>query len=285
MKFFAFATVLALSTTAFAASNSSVNDLQYLPNAKVIFGATALNAIKFSSRDFNGTSTDHTTSNGTLVSQNIGFSLMDNFSLSADLTYQNTKSEINGSNQSKSTGLGDVVLNGRFRVLDSENRLDILGRLAVSPGKHEYDSSGDSNAYSGGHELSVGADYGVKKGTYQWSLSALLNHYFETTTKDKQNDTTYKDDAHNGLSLGANLLTQISESTFIKNFAAVEFTQEYDDDDNTTSAGSTNYNLGAEFQHLLNKDLYLKAGFNSYIGGSGYNYIVMLYNVGANYQF
>jgi hypothetical protein len=51
--------------------------------------------------------------------------------MSADLTYQNTKSEINGSNQSKSTGLGDVVFNGRFRVLDSENRLDTLGRLAV----------------------------------------------------------------------------------------------------------------------------------------------------------
>jgi hypothetical protein len=285
MKFFAFAAVLALSTTAFSASNSSVNDLQYLPNAKVVFGATALNAIKFSSRDFNGTSTDHSTSSGTVVTQNIGFALMDNFSLSADLAYQNSKSEVNGSNESKTTGLGDVVFNGRFRVLDSENRLDILGKLAVSPGDNEIDSSGDSNAYSGGHELSVGAEYGIKQGTYQWSLSALLNHAFEATSKDKENDTKYKDEAHNGLNLGANLLTQISESNYIKNFAGVEFTEEYEDDDNSTYSGSTNYNLGAEFQHVMNKDLYLKAGFNSFIGGSGYNFIVMFYTVGANYQF
>jgi hypothetical protein len=98
---------------------------------------------------------------------------MDNFSLSADLAYQNSKSEVNGSNESKITGLGDVVFNGRFRVLDSENRLDILGKLAVGPGDNEIDSSLDSNAYSGGHELSVGAEYGARTASHQWSLTAL----------------------------------------------------------------------------------------------------------------
>lgn len=285
MKFLALATTLALSTSVFAASNSSINDLQYLPDAGTVFGTTTFNYLKFSSRDFNGTATDHSTSSGSLVTQNIGYSVMNNFSVSADLVYSNSKSEVNGANESKTTGFGDVAINGKYRVIDAEKRLDIVAKLSVSPGDAEVDSDGDSNGYSGGHALGLGADYGTKKGPYQWSVTAFLNHSFEATTDDKEVDKKFKNDAHNALSLGANLLTQLSESCYIKNFAGIEFTEEYDDNNNGTTTGSTNYTLGSEFQHLVSKDLVVKAGVNTYIGGSGYNFVVLLYSLGASYQF
>lgn len=285
MKLLGLATALALSTSVFAASNSSINDLQFLPDAGTVFGTTAFNYLKFSSRDFNGTSTDHSTSSGSVVTQNIGYSVMNNFSVSADLNYSNTKSEVNGAESSKTTGFGDIAINGKYRVIDAEKRLDLVGKLTISPGDAEIDSDGDSNGYSGGHALGVGAEYGTKKGPYQWSVTAFFNHSFEAKTDDKENDTKYTDDAHNALSLGANLLTQLSESCYIKNFAGVEFTEEYDDDDNGTTMGSTNYTLGSEFQHLVSKDLVVKAGVNTYIGGSGYNFVVLLYSLGASYQF
>lgn len=285
MKLLALATALALSTSVFAASNSSINDLQYLPDAGTVFGSTNLGYITSSSRQFNGTSTDHYTYDGLLLQQSVGYGVSSNLFLSADLTYGKSKSETNGSEEGKSSGLGDVGFTGRFRAIDSDKRLDFLGKLSISPGDAEFDSDGDTNNYSGGHSVALGADYGTKKGAYQWSLSALLTRNLESKTNDKENDTKYKDDAHNALSFGANLLTQFSETCFIKNFVAVEFTEEYDDDDNNTTTGSSNYNVGTEFQHLLSKDLLLKAGVNAYMGGSGYSYTVMFYTVGANYQF
>ena len=285
MKLLALGTALALSTSAFAASNSSINDLQYVPNAGTIFGSTNFGYIKTSSRQYNGTSYDHSTYDGLMVLQSVGYGVLDNLFLSADLTYGKSKSEENGSETNKSSGLGDIGFTGRFRAIDSEKRLDFLGKLTLSPGDSEIDSDGDSNSYSGGHSAALGAEYGTKKGAYQWSLSAMLTHYLESKTDDKENNNKYKDDAHNGLNLGANLLTQFSETCFVKTFVGVEFTEEYDDDDNGSTDGSSNYNVGTEFQHLLSKDLALKAGVAAYMGGSGYSYTVMFYTVGANYQF
>jgi hypothetical protein len=285
MKLLALATALALSTSVFAASNSSIVDLQYVPNAGTVFGSTNLGYINTSSRQFNGTSTDHYTYDGLLLQQSVGYGVLNNLFLSADLTYGKSKSESNGSEDSKSSGLGDVDLNGRFRVIDSENRLDILGELTISPGDYEVETDGDSNNYSGGHAIALGADYGVKKGAYQWSVNALLTHYFESKTNDKASDSKYTDDAHNGLNLGANLLTQLSESCFIKNSLGAQFREEHDDDDNNTTTGQSSYIVGSEFIHLLNKDISLKAGVNAFLGGSGYSYTVMFYSVGASYQF
>lgn len=279
--------VLALSTASFAASNSAVNDLQYLPDAGTVFGDTSFNYVKFTDTEFDGTNDIRSTLKGYILRQQIGYSLLNNFSLTLDLGYTDTKSEATGFDTTKSSGLNDIGMLGKYRVIDTENRLDLLANVTVSPGDSETKSNGDSNSFTGGHQAAVGAEYGAKKSSHQWSVRALYTYLFESTVKDKSSTPTdtYKDDAHSQLDFGANLLTQLSETSYIKTSASVQFEQEYEDDDNNETMGSTNYILGAEYQHLMSKDLYLRGGFQSAIGGNGYNSVVMLYTLGAGYQF
>lgn len=279
--------VLALSTTSFAASNSAVNDLQYLPDAGTLFGDTSYNYIKFTDSEFDGTNDISQRITGMILRQQIGYSLMNNLSLTLDLGYTDYENKTTGESTSNTRGLNDIGILGKYRLIDSENRLDLLANLTVSPGDAEFKSNGDDNAYTGGHTAAIGAEYGAKKTGHQWSVRALYTYLFETTTKDKTASPTdtFKDDAHSQLFFGANLLTQLTEASYIKTFASVQFEQEFEDDDNNETMGSTGYILGGEYQHLMSKDLYLRGGFQSMIGGNGYNSIVMLYTLGAGYQF
>lgn len=284
MKVLATVAALALSTAAFAASNSSVNDLQYLPNAGTLFGDTSFNYLKYSDREFDGTNDVKFSTKGFLIRQTAGYALRDNFSLALNLGYQNTKSESTGTDDHETSGLNDVELFAKYRLIDTENRLDILGQVTISPGDSEVDDD-EGNAYSGGHKVSVGADYGMKKANYQWSLRALYTYHLKATTEDKVLDEKIKDDAHSSLALQAQLLSQLGEKCFIRTFAGVDFEQEYDDNNDSTTMGNTRYNLGGEYQHLMSQDLYLRAGFTTVISGNGYNSVVPVYHIGAGYQF
>ena len=289
MKKFIASALLISSTALVAAENSQINDLQYLPDAGTTFGATNLNYYKASDRDFNESTfeVEKYESEGFNFIQTIGHSVLNNLLVSADIAYSNSQSRSTGSSSSESKGLSDIRFNGRYRLSGPENRLDILGAVTVSPGDSEVDSDGDSNSYSGGHSLAVGAEYGVKRNAFQWSFNGVLTHNLKTTEKDKSgvSTTTYKDDAHNELTLTAQLLTQITDAAYIRNFAAVNFTEEYDDNQDNTMNGQTYYQVGGEFQYLFSKDLFAKAGATAVMSGNGYNSVVMLYNTGIQYQF
>lgn len=287
MKKFIALSALAVSSLTFAANNSAINDLQYLPDAGTAFGTTDFNSIKYSNRFFDGTIIAKNEVKGFQVAQTFGYALMNNFSLAVGLSYQDTETKTTGERTTNTTGLGDIEILGRYRLIDTGNRLDLLGKISVSPGDAEVDKDGDENGYTGGHAVALGAEYGAKKASHQWSVSGLYTRNLKATTEDKSGGakTKFKDDAHGQLTFQANLLTQLSESSYIKTFAAVDFTEEYDDNQDNTVTGSTMYTLSGEYQYVMTKDVYLHAGAASIIGGNGYNTVVMVYNLGANYQF
>ncbi len=265
------ASVLALSASAFGAADSSINDLQYLPNAGTIFGSTQYSHLKFDG----GKSND--------LSQKVGYGIMDNLFVDIGLNYSHQDS-----GSSEFTGLGDIAANGRYRLSgDAANRFDLIGGVTVSPSKEEIDNDGGNN-YSGGHTLKVGAEYGNKSNERQWSVGAYYTHLLEAKTEDTDLDETDKADAHGKLSLAANLLTRLGEKCFFKTFASVNFEQKYDVDSDSgdyENASNTLWNMGGEYQHLISNNLYVNVGASAYILGSSAAGTVMQYNVGASYQF
>ncbi len=284
MKFLALALALA-SLPAFAAQNSSINDLQYVPKAGTLYGDTTLGVLRYSSRDFNGTDEIKTSLTGQILTQRLGYGATEQLFVFGELAYVNTKSKSTGEDETESTGLADVRLNARMRLLDGTERFDLLARVSLSPGDAIEKSNGDSNAYSGGHGLTIGASYGVKTGQSQWAFSGSLTHNLKATTDDKSAGEKIKTDAHNELDLEAAYLGSVSENVFLKSSVAVNFVEEYEDSDDLVSTGTTQYKLGQELQWRMSENLLVRGGYEAILGGSGYNYVFMLYSAGVNYQF
>jgi hypothetical protein len=269
MKSLALASVLALSTAAFGAADSSLNDLQYVPNAGTIYGSSQLTHFKYDTGESNA------------FNQRVGYSFTDNLFTEVALSYSFT------GNDSGFDALGDIVFNGRYRLMESNgNRFDLVGGVSISPEDSEMDGD-EGNNFSGGHSVKVGAEFGNKSNERQWSFGAFYTQNLEATTDYGDGDEETAD-AHGNLSFAANLLTRLADKCFFKTVAAVNFEQKYDIDadfGNYEQAGTTIWNLGGEFQHFLSNDLYLNLGAQAYLFGRSSVGPAMLYNVGANYQF
>lgn len=270
MKSLALASVLAISASAFAADNSSLNDLQYVPNAGTLFGSSQLSHQKYTVGEDNA------------FFQKIGYGITNNFFAEVGLEYSFT------GNGDGYDALGDIVFNGRYRLMESSgNRFDLIGGVSISP--EDAESKGDKgNNFSGGHAVRVGAEYGNKTNERQWSFGAYYTHLLESTTEYGGSDED-KDDAHGMLSFGGNLLTRLGEHCFFKTFAAVNFIQKYDVENDAFGdyevSGTTVWNYGGEYQHFLNSDLYLNIGAQALRAGESESVTVMKYTAGANYQF
>lgn len=172
-----------------------------------------------------------------------------------------------------------------MRLLDGAERFDLLARVSLSPGDAVIDKNGDSNGYSGGHALTIGASYGVKTGQGQWALTGNLTHNLKATIDDKQGGEKLKDDAHNELDLEAAYLGNVSENLFLKSSVAVNFREEYEDNTDSVTTGATQFNLGQELQWRMNENLLVRGGYTALIPGNGYSYVFMLYSAGVSYQF
>lgn len=270
---------LLLSTSVFAREQTAVNDPQYQPLAGTIFGDTSYNHLKFSDTvNVSGTDVKFGI-NGNFINQVIGYAPADNFSIFGTFGYSNIES---------SEGLSDIALNAKYRLLNTDYRWDLIGGVSISPEDDETKSNGESNAFTGGHAINIGTEYGHRTTARTWSVFGTLNYNLEKTSKDKTStDTKVVEDPYMSLLLGAKLYTPLFGNNGIRTIASVQFDQEYEDDSSpkNTTAGSTNYILGAEYQHVLNQNLYLRGGFDSAIAGSGESSVVMLYHLGAGYQF
>lgn len=259
-----------LSATAFGAADSSINDLQYVPNAGTIFGST----------QYGHATSEFGKTNG--LYQTVGYGIADNLFADVNLSYDHSDF-----GSSESDGLSDVVFNGRYRLNGTANRFDLIGGLSISPAKAEVDGD-EGNNFSGGHSLRLGAEYGNKSNERQWSLGAYYVHNFEAKTEYKDLDETDTSKAHGTLSFAGNLLTRIADNCFFKTYAGVNFQQEYDiesDSGDYENPSSTYLTAGGEFQHLLSQNLYINLGAAGFKNSSREASTVMRYSVGANYQF
>lgn len=269
MKSFLASALLAVSVSAVAAPDSSINDLQYLPDAGTLFGSTQYSHLKYDGGKQN------------TFSQRVGYSFVDYLFLDAIVAYD-------GGDAGSNEGFNDVVVNGRYRMSGSaSNRFDLIGGVSISPGDSEVDSNGESNAYSGGHALRIGAEYGNKTSERQWAFGAFYNHFLGATT-EYEGFGKDEDDAHGALSFTAQLLTKITDSSYFRTFGAVDFTQKYDtesDSGDFETPGQTLWRIGGEYQYLLSKDVYVGLEATSYHVGDSSAAPIMQYTARASYQF
>lgn len=278
--------VLALvagASTAYADSSRALYDLMYLPKAGTVYGISQANLLKGRIMDKSGTSAFKIDVDGYTFEQSAGYSLTDMFSLTAKIGYNDISLDNGGSD---STGVTDPNVLGRFRVFDSEFRLDLLASATISLGDSKTKSNGDSDARNGGHDVAGGVQLGHKFTDWQWSTTALLRHYFEATT-DVSGSGKTKDDAHNELSLMADVLFRVDTAANLKFMTSAILTERYEDNQSSSTASSNRYLIGGEYQYLVSNDFLVRGGLSYSIIKA--NHIdqndLFTFSVGANYQF
>lgn len=275
MKFLAFASVLALSSAAFAAPNTSINDLQYLPDAGTKYGFTQVNYVN----DQEGSAR----TSGFIFNQKLGYSLQNNLSLEVGIDYTDIKVR----NGLDVNGFSNPTIHGKYRLIDQNNtRLDVFAGAHINAWGDAEQTNNRLSANEGGHSFDIGAVYGHKHENFQWSVGATLLRKLEETTKDKTTGDKEKHKAHNQVDLEANLLTAIYKHSFIKTSLGFNMDEPHGIKGGGNHEAVNTYRIGVEYQHVCKNNLYLAGGLTQNtqnVKDEKGTYFV--YHVGAGYQF
>jgi hypothetical protein len=278
--------VLATTATAFADTQRAIYDVMYLPKAGTTYG---ISQGEYITAKIKGDGFSDVKFDGYRITQTIGHSFTDRLLLSAALNYTDiTVDGTDGDNDSTSSGVSDPRVDARFRVMDENFVIDIVGGALISRGDSEVESDNDSNNLQGGSSFNAGVQFGQKFDSVQWAVLGQLTHNLERTTEFDDGDDV-KDDSNNAFLLKADVLNKFTEKSMLRSFASVDFAQGYDDNDDNQTAAATTYGLGTEYQHLCSENLLVRAGidYNSTNANSGFidSFDIWTYRVGANYQF
>lgn len=281
--------VLATSANVLASSRD-IYDIMYLPNAGTTYGFTEAIGIKGKSEgdDFEGDISAYG------LSQTIGHSFSDRFSIQADINYLDQSSDIDQDGVDSFTqtkkGVSDPTFLARFRAMDEAFRLDVFGGVKVSLGDAETDTNinndSDSNNRSAGHSMIGGVQFGQKSEAFQWAILGQLTYNLGGTedTDGTKDDT----ESNNELLLRADVLTKLAEKSFLRPFVQVDFMEKVElEDGGESEAPITEYRLGAEYQYLASQDLLFRAGVD-YSTQNAADFDEIYYwsfRLGANYQF
>jgi len=287
MKFFLALAVLATSATAFSASRD-IYDIMYLPTANTNYGFTEAGYITGSFEGKNGASDGDISAYG--VEQTLGRSFSDRLSVQVALNYINGIVDYEDAPNTDQKGLSDPTFTGRYRVMDEDMTLDILGGFLVSLGDSKIKSNGDTDNRQGGHAVFAGAQLGKKMENMQWAVQGLVTRNFERTLDTSGGDADV--DANTELLVRGDLLNKHSEKSFIRSHFDIEFESLQTSDDTapeTVQAPTTIYTIGAEYQHLCSQNLLARVGVD-YLSQNQNSAYVKSDNrwkifVAANYQF
>lgn len=286
MKKFIALAVLVTSIVSYAASD--IYDVMYLPGAGTTYGITEGSMIKMKSEADSG----DTEIDGYVVEQTIGHAFTDQLSLAASLDYTKLEADPDGGTKFDYTkGVSDPTLTAKFRLMQETYRWDLLGGALISLGDSEIKSNGAADNRQGGHSLFVGTQFGAKTESFQWAVSGQFVYNMKATVDDKFAESKYENDTNNELLFRGDILNQLGEKSFLRSFATVNFAEEFEDDDTPpgTTPSRTIYEIGLEYQHLMSRDLLLKAGV-SYLtintqSGLIDSWNAWGFNIAANYQF
>ena len=285
-----------LATTASHAAERSIYDIMYLPKAGTTYGFTD---VSYNDREIKSEDGAED-SDGYVISQTIGHSFTDRFTLNLSLNYANIEGDPEGGKKyDYRKGVSDPAIGTRFRLMDEALQWDLLGGAKISLMGKETDVNPAANRFDydnhrGGNSFFIGTQFGAKSENFQWALTGLFTHNFKAENEFKvagSHSLTIENDAHNELNLRGDILNKLAEKSFLRSFISVDFVESYEDDQDPASeiASMTTYTIGTQYQHLLSQDLLLKAGvdystINVRSGQVDY-YKSWTYTIGANYQF
>ncbi|MCB0350081.1 MAG: hypothetical protein KDD38_02785 [Bdellovibrionales bacterium] len=134
---------------------------------------------------------------GTILGVGYEYGLMPELSLGAELSYSSVKSD-DGTNSSTDSGLENIDLLVKATMPAGPGALKYGATLSFSPGDYTVDSSGDGNAYTGGHSLTpyVGYEMTADACTFGAKLSTEVGLTDEAT--DDENNTPNKSENSGG---------------------------------------------------------------------------------------
>ena len=292
MKSFLSLALLATSTISFAAERN-IYDIMYLPESGTTYGATLL-SIGRAKQEANDSDTKVS---GYSFYQFLGHSFTDRLAVQFFFDYSDTEVDPEGEKKYDSTtGFSDPSFSARYRIQDEAILWDFAAGATLSLGDKETEVNSEDRPESdnrqGGNSLFFGTQLGSKTDHFQWALAAQVTHNFKAETEyELENglEATLEDDAHNELTLQADILNKLAEKSFLRSHFTTNFTESYEDDRDNETASSTTYDIGTEYQHLLSQDLLLRAGIDYSIlkvrTGQIDKFTAWTYNFGLNYQF
>lgn len=252
---------LGFATQAVAQTKSERFDLMYLPEAGTLFGSTEASYGVFKSEKLNGQgpSFQKTDLYQVLVTQTLGFSLMDIFSLEAGVSFSPLfKGDLKSPNTVtayKDDGLTDPFVQARFRVLNSDFRFDVraFGSFSIE----DRDARTSVGALSaGGHTAGIGFDLGRKKEDSQFAISLDVRSFFDQTSKFQT--TTTKTDAFYGANLRFARLVSLAEKLYFNAFFDIGYLTAIKDNANNLIGSSLNYSAGVDLRYALTSSIVLR---------------------------
>lgn len=283
MKFLFAMCLLASSATVFAQSGRDIYDVMYLPKAETTYG--------FSTATYQMTKVEESVdsdTDGIRLVQTLGYSFTDSFSAEGSMNYASLETDPDGGSKTTQDGFSDLTLSGRFRLLDGATRFDIVGGALISTADHEIKTNGDSNNVNGGNNYFLGAQFGQKNASYQWSVLAQYTYHDQTYT-DSPGFPNSRDDGYNSGLIRGDLLNRLMEKSFIRSHALVNISERNYEAAFSTSASTQTYEIGAEFQHLCTENLLARVGVDYQMKETDASrfdsYHSLRFTIGANYQF
>ena len=289
MKRFLVASLVLSSVSAMAAERN-IFDLMYLPNAGTKYGITDVNYLNGKA---SGDQLDIKLA-GVIVEQNVGYSFTDRLSLQVGMNYTTSTQKIdystlinnNGTSDTTNAqrGFSDPSAQLKFRILEEAVTLDVIGGYTVKTGTSSV--GGRGNNLQGGNSSTLGLQVGQKMTNMQWSFLAGFDRNYQATTRSQADGKT-RDDAHNQWSFVGNMLNRLSEKSFINSSIGAQFTDKYDDNQDSSTAPTTEYKVTAEYQHLCSQNLLMRAGLGYHTTNQAGldDFYFWTVNAGATYQF
>jgi hypothetical protein len=251
-----------LASSAMAAERN-IYDLMYLPKAGTNFGITEAGLVSGNIEIEALGETYDADLSGSTIRQTVGRSFSDQFAIAINAAYSNLKSDFEesaGSDSDSTTkGLGDPSVEAKYRLVETEITLDVIGELTIGTGDSKIDEDNKANNKQGGPSYFLAVQAGKKINDTQLAVSLGVESYGKQKTDNDGSKTT--DDARNEWQMGASaLIKAASDNGFIRGSVNAAFDEEYKDNEGEKTASSTTYELTAEYLHVMNANLLITAG-------------------------
>ena len=273
---------LALAALPILGAERDIYDIMYLPRAGTTFG---MSSFGYSHAHANGSGDIFSLSSDAFsMSQTVGHSFTDKFSLSVNMGYLTSKSthELEGYRfTSKRVGWSDPSLSARFRLSDDGLLWDVTGGALIESGK-SYQDQQRSNNKSGGNAFTLGTQVGKKTDSLQWAFHADLTRFGEQTHEINHPLFSWriKTEPHYSGSIGGQLLNRVGLRSFIRSGATFSAVGPAIDDSYKI------YRVGTAYEHVCSKDLILRGGVDYSLTDTQLRYLHQFsFTMGAGYQF
>jgi hypothetical protein len=211
---------------------------------------------------------------------------MDNLLLSVSSDYLRGSVKTSGVATSRSEGLSDPTVSGKFRLSDDDYIVDVIADYLVSTGNNKTNSlSTRSDNKNGGSVANLAGQIGSKSADFQWAVLAKFTRNFESTIDSAGTKVDFK--AHNQYYVEGSTLMNLSVTDWkFKTTLSALAVDKYKDD-NSSYASVTQLALGGEWQYICSANFMARGGltFIDTISNHIQQNHGWKFNVGATYQF